>query len=93
MAFSGHETNFDGSYEFCELCPRACGVDRTQGVPGKGPGFCGETDQLRVAHVGPHFGEEPPITGTRGSGTVFLFRMQPEMQLLSKSPDFQWWHG
>jgi len=27
---------------------------------------------LRIAHIGPHFGEEPPITGTKGSGTVFL---------------------
>jgi len=35
-------------------------------------GFCGETDQLRVAYVGPHFGEEPPITGKNGSGTVFF---------------------
>jgi putative pyruvate formate lyase activating enzyme len=35
-------------------------------------GFCGETDQLRVAYVGPHFGEEPPISGERGSGTVFF---------------------
>lgn len=35
-------------------------------------GFCGESSQLRVAHVGPHFGEEPPITGCHGSGTVFF---------------------
>lgn len=35
-------------------------------------GRCGEGSQLRVAHVGPHFGEEPPITGQRGSGTVFF---------------------
>jgi len=35
-------------------------------------GFCGETDQLRVGYIGPHFGEEPPISGTNGSGTVFL---------------------
>jgi len=72
MLFSDQETDFGGSYKCCELCPRACGVDRTQGASGKGTGFCGETDQLRVAYVGPHFGEEPPITGTRGSGTVFF---------------------
>jgi putative pyruvate formate lyase activating enzyme len=35
-------------------------------------GFCGETDKLRVAYVGPHFGEEPPFTGKNGSGTVFF---------------------
>ena len=72
MTLSEDETGFTGSYQLCGLCPRACGVDRTQGVPGKGPGFCGETNRLRVAYVGPHFGEEPPITGTRGSGTVFF---------------------
>ncbi|MCG6878322.1 MAG: radical SAM protein [Deltaproteobacteria bacterium] len=64
--------NFDESYKFCELCPRRCGVNRTRGIPGRGPGFCGETDQIRVAYVGPHFGEEPPITGILGSGTVFF---------------------
>jgi putative pyruvate formate lyase activating enzyme len=35
-------------------------------------GFCRETHQMKVAHVGPHFGEEPPITGEKGSGTVFF---------------------
>ena len=57
-------------YERCELCPRRCGVNRSAGV--NEGGWCGETDECRVAHVGPHFGEEPPITGTRGSGTVFF---------------------
>ncbi len=60
------------SYQSCNLCPRGCGIDRTLKKPGTGTGFCGETDQPRVAYVGPHFGEEPPITGTRGSGTVFF---------------------
>jgi len=72
ILFANDETDFVGSYKSCELCPRACRVDRTRSAPGKGPGFCGESDQLRVAYVGPHFGEEPPITGTRGSGTVFF---------------------
>lgn len=59
-------------YENCRLCPRYCGVKRV-GDGGAGQsGFCGETDQLRVAYVGPHFGEEPPITGANGSGTVFF---------------------
>jgi len=35
-------------------------------------GICGETDLLRVAWAGLHFGEEPPVTGKRGSGTVFF---------------------
>jgi len=59
-------------YENCCLCPRYCGVSRVYGGEKTRVGFCGETDQLRVAYVGPHFGEEPPITGKNGSGTVFF---------------------
>ncbi len=70
--FQDYEMDFTNFYKSCELCPRACGVDRTDTRNRKAIGFCGETDQVRVAHVGPHFGEEPPITGTRGSGTVFF---------------------
>jgi len=57
----------------CKLCPRACAVDRLDGPnePGR-RGYCGQTAQLKVAYVGPHMGEEPPISGTNGSGTVFL---------------------
>jgi putative pyruvate formate lyase activating enzyme len=55
-------------YAECRLCPRECGVDRTRGERG----FCGETDELRLAVAGLHFGEEPPLTGTGGSGTIFV---------------------
>jgi putative pyruvate formate lyase activating enzyme len=55
-------------YRACELCPRRCGVDRTGGEVG----FCGEGAQLRLATVEAHFGEEPPISGVNGSGTVFF---------------------
>jgi putative pyruvate formate lyase activating enzyme len=55
-------------YRECRLCPRDCGVDRTAGMRG----FCGEIDELRLAVAGLHFGEEPPLTGTGGSGTIFL---------------------
>jgi putative pyruvate formate lyase activating enzyme len=56
-------------FQNCLLCPRACGVNR---AAGNGKGFCRETAELRVAYVGPHFGEEPPLVGTHGSGTVFF---------------------
>ncbi|MBN1277240.1 MAG: radical SAM protein [Deltaproteobacteria bacterium] len=60
-------------YENCSLCPRLCGSDRLGKEDGIGKkGFCGETHKLRVAYVGPHFGEEPPISGKTGSGTVFF---------------------
>jgi putative pyruvate formate lyase activating enzyme len=55
-------------YESCAICPRACGVNRNKGERG----FCGETAELRVAWAGLHFGEEPPITGKGGSGTIFI---------------------
>jgi putative pyruvate formate lyase activating enzyme len=56
------------SFKDCQLCPRNCRVDRTRGQIG----FCGETSQLRIATIEAHFGEEPPISGTNGSGTVFF---------------------
>jgi len=55
-------------YKHCLLCPRRCGVDREAGSRG----YCGETAALRLAFAGIHRGEEPPITGKGGSGTVFV---------------------
>ena len=52
----------------CRLCPRACGVDRLSGRRG----YCGAGVLARVFRYGPHFGEEPPLSGTRGSGTIFF---------------------
>ena len=56
------------AYDACRLCPRACGTNRTAGRRG----VCGETAELRIASAGPHFGEEPCFTGTRGSGAIFF---------------------
>jgi putative pyruvate formate lyase activating enzyme len=55
-------------YKSCRLCPRACGVDRLAGSRG----YCGEDAGLRLAFAGLHSGEEPPLSGERGSGTVFV---------------------
>ena len=52
----------------CRLCPRACGIDRTRGARG----VCGETAVVRLARAALHFWEEPCISGTAGSGTVFF---------------------
>jgi putative pyruvate formate lyase activating enzyme len=54
--------------EKCELCPRQCGVDRLKGQKG----YCGVGEKAIIAHYGPHHGEEPPISGTSGSGTIFF---------------------
>lgn len=54
-------------YTACRLCPRNCGTDRRRST-----GVCGMTDQLCVSRAALHFWEEPCISGTRGSGTVFF---------------------
>ena len=51
----------------CNLCPRGCKIDRNRHF-----GFCQVPEMPKIARAAPHFGEEPCITGTRGSGTVFF---------------------
>ena len=51
----------------CELCPRKCGIDRSNNV-----GFCGVTNTIKIARAGLHYWEEPVISGDKGSGTVFF---------------------
>lgn len=53
----------------CELCPRRCGALRT---PQQGGGFCGMPELPVLARAALHHWEEPPISGTRGSGTIFF---------------------
>jgi putative pyruvate formate lyase activating enzyme len=52
----------------CDLCPHTCGVNRLAGETG----ICRAGALPRVASANVHWGEEPPITGTKGSGTIFL---------------------
>jgi len=52
----------------CQLCPRRCGVNRTRGERG----FCRSGLFPIVSSYNVHHGEEPPISGARGSGTIFL---------------------
>ncbi len=58
----------DALAQKCRLCPRNCGVKRFEGEKG----FCGAPDTAIVSSIFAHHGEEPPITGTNGSGTVFF---------------------
>jgi len=53
---------------YCELCPRKCGANRAAGERGA----CGADGRLQVARAALHFWEEPPVSGWRGSGTVFF---------------------
>ena len=52
----------------CRLCPRMCGVDRTDGEKG----FCGMDSRVMGARAALHMWEEPCISGTKGSGAVFF---------------------
>lgn len=51
----------------CNLCPRNCGINRYEKV-----GVCGASHKLKVAHYSLHEWEEPVISGTNGSGTIFF---------------------
>lgn len=54
----------------CRLCPRACAIDRLAGETG----FCRAGRKAAVASFAPHFGEEAPLVGRSGSGTIFFSR-------------------
>lgn len=51
----------------CNLCPHQCGVSRQEKL-----GFCRAPDKAVIASYSPHFGEEPPLVGRYGSGTIFF---------------------
>jgi putative pyruvate formate lyase activating enzyme len=57
-----------GDLSECRLCPRRCGVDRSQGRIG----VCAVPEMVYVARAALHFWEEPCISGENGSGTVFF---------------------
>ena len=51
----------------CTLCPRECGIDREKSL-----GFCRAPNEIKIARAALHHWEEPCISGTRGSGTIFF---------------------
>jgi putative pyruvate formate lyase activating enzyme len=52
----------------CRICPNECKAKRTEGETGE----CHSKVEVYISSVGPHFGEEPPLVGTNGSGTIFF---------------------
>ena len=54
-------------YKKCNLCPRNCLIDRSKTL-----GYCKATDKVKVARSALHYFEEPSISGTNGSGTIFF---------------------
>ncbi|NLP18055.1 MAG: radical SAM protein [Firmicutes bacterium] len=56
----------------CVLCSRRCEVLRFKKPRSSPLGICKTADKALVSSVGPHFGEEPPLVGNKGSGTIFF---------------------
>lgn len=64
-------SDVDKLYELmkeCSLCPQDCGINRFKGDTG----VCKQTDRIKIASAFPHFGEELPLVGHNGSGTIFV---------------------
>lgn len=53
----------------CKICPNECNVNRAEGEEGI---YCHSTSEIVVSSFAPHFGEEPPLVGFSGSGTIFF---------------------
>jgi putative pyruvate formate lyase activating enzyme len=86
------EENIEKAYamlEECTVCPRRCGVNRMRGEVG----FCGVTAKPRVASWNLHSGEEPPISGSRGSGTIFFSGCNMRCRYCQNFPISQLRHG
>jgi putative pyruvate formate lyase activating enzyme len=79
-----------GSLDDCVICPRECHVNRNAGSV---KGICGVDFRLKVSSANLHFGEEPPISGTRGSGTIFLSGCNLKCVYCQNYPISQYGHG
>jgi putative pyruvate formate lyase activating enzyme len=73
----------------CRLCPRRCGAERAAGRPGA----CQAVREAKVASFNLHHGEEPPISGSRGSGTVFFSGCTLKCLFCQNYPISQFFHG
>jgi putative pyruvate formate lyase activating enzyme len=76
--------------ESCNVCPRECGVNRLKNDK---LGFCRSGLEPVVASVSPHHGEEPPISGTKGSGTIFFAGCNMRCEYCQNYPISQMGHG
>ncbi len=73
----------------CRLCPRECGVDRTAGERG----VCGMDYGPVYSSANLHYGEEPPISGWSGSGTIFMTGCNLNCMFCQNYPISQLRHG
>ncbi len=80
---------FHDRFSPCRLCPRQCGAERESG----GSGVCRAAREAKIASHNLHFGEEPPISGCRGSGTVFFSGCTLQCLFCQNYPISQLFHG
>jgi putative pyruvate formate lyase activating enzyme len=73
----------------CDLCPHDCGVNRIKGERG----ICGAGLKPKIASANLHRGEEPPISGSRGSGTIFLSGCSLKCMFCQNFPISQFGNG
>lgn len=73
----------------CRLCPNLCGINRLQGKTG----VCLAGTQVKIGSFAVHHGEEPPLSGTMGSGTVFFSHCTLQCQFCQNYPISQLHHG
>lgn len=76
--------------EACDLCPRECGVNRRESAQGAG---CHTGERALVSSAGPHFGEEAPLVGRGGSGTIFFAWCNLACQYCQNADISQLGHG
>jgi len=80
---------FRSNFSPCRLCPRTCGAEREEDRKG----VCHAGKQIKIASQNLHFGEEPPISGLRGSGTVFFSGCTLKCLFCQNYPISQLFHG
>jgi putative pyruvate formate lyase activating enzyme len=76
--------------EACDICARECGVNRRESADGAG---CHTGERAIVSSYGPHFGEEDPLVGSGGSGTIFFSWCNLRCQFCQNSEISQLGHG
>jgi putative pyruvate formate lyase activating enzyme len=76
--------------EACNVCPRECGVNRLKDDK---LGFCRSGLNPVIASVSPHYGEEPPISGSKGSGTIFFTNCNMRCEYCQNYPISQLGNG
>jgi putative pyruvate formate lyase activating enzyme len=76
--------------EVCRVCPRECGINR---LKNEKTGFCRSGLNPVISSVSPHHGEEPPLSGTKGSGTIFFANCNLKCAYCQNYPISQFGNG